>query len=275
MEPKLRRIRNEKILRFGDDILTGTLSNHVTTWRVIPLDSHLSICEFQSQTVDATFRQFSDWVTMPSAILEDHPFYHLPKFSDGLVAVYADYKYFFNLFPCDSTPSLSVQESKLYHQYPYTKSLNQSQSQSLDLILDWRDYDSESGDAREATLWIGSRGAHTPLHYDSYGRNLILQIYGEKMWSLWSPSDENLRKLSPCRVPFEESTIYADPQRYDPRIQSHIEIHPPEVTQHLAPQDVLDVPKHWWHYVSTVSETFVPSFFTPPPSSLVPLSAER
>lgn len=30
----------------------------------------------------------------------------------------------------------------------------------------------------ETTLWIGSRGAHTPCHMDTYGCNLVAQVIG-------------------------------------------------------------------------------------------------
>lgn len=30
----------------------------------------------------------------------------------------------------------------------------------------------------ETTLWIGSRGAHTPCHSDTYGYNLVAQVIG-------------------------------------------------------------------------------------------------
>jgi hypothetical protein len=268
--PKYRRIENEKILRFAEDLLFGSLSNHQTIWRIIPLTNVSSICEYESQTLEGTFCQFSDWVTRPSFVLDNNPFSSLPKFSDGVVAVYADYKYFFHLFPADSTPSLSVQETKFYHRPQAATDLKQNLSEE-DILFDWKEYDESAVDGREATLWIGSRGAHTPLHYDSYGRNLILQIFGEKVWSLWRPSDENMNKLAPRRVPFEESTVYADPQQYDPQIPSHTRSHPPEVTQHLTPQDVLNVPKHWWHYVSTVSANYLSILSSVPPPSLFSL----
>lgn len=28
------------------------------------------------------------------------------------------------------------------------------------------------------TFWLGSRGAHTPCHYDTYGCNVVVQVYG-------------------------------------------------------------------------------------------------
>ena len=39
------------------------------------------------------------------------------------------------------------------------------------------------------TLWLGSCGASTPLHYDSYGLNFVAQCIGTKLWRLAPPSD--------------------------------------------------------------------------------------
>lgn len=32
--------------------------------------------------------------------------------------------------------------------------------------------------AEEFSFWLGSRGAHTPCHYDTYGCNVVVQVYG-------------------------------------------------------------------------------------------------
>ncbi len=29
---------------------------------------------------------------------------------------------------------------------------------------------------RESTMWLGSKGAHSALHFDSYGVNIVLQV---------------------------------------------------------------------------------------------------
>lgn len=96
----------------------------------------------------------------------------------------------------------------------------------------------------DSTLWIGSSGAHTPCHLDTYGCNIIAQVYGKyvfyyyiqqnesiqyivalknmvlqidkfiplfsirKRWLLFPPSETN--NLKPTRVPYEESSIYSN-----------------------------------------------------------------
>jgi len=46
-----------------------------------------------------------------------------------------------------------------------------------------------------------------PTHYDCYGINLVAQLYGTKLWRLHPPLDP---ALSASRVPYEESSVYAD-----------------------------------------------------------------
>ena len=35
--------------------------------------------------------------------------------------------------------------------------------------------------AASSTLWIGSSGAHTPCHADTYGCNVVVQVYGRSV----------------------------------------------------------------------------------------------
>ena len=62
-----------------------------------------------------------------------------------------------------------------------------------------------SGD--ESTIWIGSAEASTPCHIDTYGCNLVAQIYGTKKWILFPPSETP--NLYPTRIPYEESSVFS------------------------------------------------------------------
>ena len=53
---------------------------------------------------------------------------------------------------------------------------------------------------------LGTEGAYTPCHYDTYGFNLYTQISGHKRWILFPPDDSNL--LKPTRIPYEESSVF-------------------------------------------------------------------
>ena len=44
--------------------------------------------------------------------------------------------------------------------------------------VDWSLFGFPSKDGSDSTFWMGSAGAETPCHYDTYGCNLVAQIYG-------------------------------------------------------------------------------------------------
>lgn len=112
-------------------------------------------------------------------------------------------------------------------------------------------------DAAQCALWIGSPGAYTPCHYDTYGFNIVAQIRGRKTWLLFPPEDSP--RLYPTRVPLEESTVYSRVHVLQPAARSFplfAGANPREVT--LEAGDVLYVPRHWWHSVRTEeSETSI------------------
>nr|XP_033338329.1 HSPB1-associated protein 1 isoform X1 [Megalopta genalis] len=105
----------------------------------------------------------------------------------------------------------------------------------------------------DTTLWIGSKGAHTNCHQDSYGCNLVAQIHGRKQWLLFPPS--STCALHATRIPYEESTVYSKFNFFCPTEEDETNIlkvkdKPKLVT--LEPGDVLFVPAGWWHYVESL-----------------------
>lgn len=44
--------------------------------------------------------------------------------------------------------------------------------------IDWHRFGFKERNAKDSTLWLGSKFAYTPCHYDTYGYNLVAQIYG-------------------------------------------------------------------------------------------------
>lgn len=44
--------------------------------------------------------------------------------------------------------------------------------------IDWGVLGFDNRDGTSSTFWLGSAGAYTPCHYDTYGCNLVAQIYG-------------------------------------------------------------------------------------------------
>ena len=68
---------------------------------------------------------------------------------------YADYKYMVELFS------------------------DEDQASKIDeFCIDWSEFGFDKRNAKDSTLWIGTQGAYTPCHFDTYGYNLVAQIYG-------------------------------------------------------------------------------------------------
>ena len=93
---------------------------------------------------------------------------------------YADYKYM----------------AELFHDFPH---LRQS--------VNWGSFGFPERSGNESTIWIGSKEASTPCHMDTYGCNLVAQIYGRKKWILFPPIETP--KLYPTRIPYEESSVFS------------------------------------------------------------------
>ena len=74
--------------------------------------------------------------------------------------------------------------------------------------MDWGALGFSERGGQQSTLWVGSEGAHTPCHYDTYGCNLVAQISGRKRWILFPPSDTP--HMYATRVPYEESSVFSE-----------------------------------------------------------------
>uniref|UniRef100_A0A914QAL9 JmjC domain-containing protein n=1 Tax=Panagrolaimus davidi TaxID=227884 RepID=A0A914QAL9_9BILA len=101
-----------------------------------------------------------------------------------------------------------------------------------------------NGKFSDETVWIGSPGAYTPCHYDSYGYNLHLQLKGTKRWILFPPETD----LSPSRIPYEESTIYSLFDIIGGQLPSNGKQQQAYCT-YLNEGDLLFIPPKWWHSV--------------------------
>jgi HSPB1-associated protein 1 len=44
--------------------------------------------------------------------------------------------------------------------------------------IDWSAFGFLNRNANDSTLWLGTKDAYTPCHFDTYGYNLIFQAYG-------------------------------------------------------------------------------------------------
>ena len=93
----------------------------------------------------------------------------------------------------------------IYADYEYMVHLCKDLPDMLSSV-DWSVIGFDARDGKDSTLWIGSEGAHTPCHFDTYGCNFVAQLFGKKKWILFDPQDSD--KLYPTRVPYEESSVF-------------------------------------------------------------------
>ncbi|XP_071943501.1 HSPB1-associated protein 1 homolog isoform X2 [Antedon mediterranea] len=152
---------------------------------------------------------------------DDNP---LMKYNPEIYWCYADYKYMAEMF---------------------------SENQDILKEVCWSTLGFEGRDGYDSTLWIGSEGANTPCHYDSYGCNLVLQVVGKKKWYLFSPDQTEF--LYPTRIPYEESSVFSEVNIMNPDLVKHslFQSATPYIVT-LQPGDILVVPHHWWHYVESL-----------------------
>ncbi|XP_072436013.1 HSPB1-associated protein 1 homolog isoform X1 [Chiloscyllium punctatum] len=142
-----------------------------------------------------------------------------------------------------------------YCDYKYVAMIFEEKAEVFQDVI-WSDFGFPGRDGRDSTLWIGTEGANTPCHLDSYGCNLVLQVQGRKRWHLFPPEDT--ASLYPTRIPYEESSVFSSVNVVDPDLEHFPRFHgakPHVVTLH--PGEVLFVPRHWWHYVESLDPVTV------------------
>ncbi|GAB1600352.1 hypothetical protein Ahia01_000313000 [Argonauta hians] len=134
-----------------------------------------------------------------------------------------------------------------YIDYKYVKDIFHEQPDVFK-AFDWSHFGVGNRDGYHSTLWMGTRGAHTCCHYDTYGFNLVAQLHGRKRWVLFPPEDTN--NLYPTRIPYEESSVFSEVNIKVPDVAKYPKFkdcHAYVVT--LNAGQVLYVPRHWWHFV--------------------------
>ncbi|KAF2364100.1 JmjC domain, partial [Trinorchestia longiramus] len=153
---------------------------------------------------------------------------------------------------CTTASGESVSSVSHWAYFDYVHLKEHNGLEFLKSEISWEEFGFKGRGADESTVWIGTKGAHTPCHMDTYGCNLIVQVHGLKKWTLFPP--EQTDYLYPTRIPYEESSVYSQIDFTDIDCGKFSAINkstPFCVT--LNPGDVLYVPKHWWHFVETQS----------------------
>jgi HSPB1-associated protein 1 len=139
---------------------------------------------------------------------------------------------------------LETSKRFLYYGYKYMKDIFDLEVLQM---IDWKAFGYPERNGADSTFWLGTAGAHTPCHYDTYGFNLVAQLAGRKRWILYPPEDTCF--LQPTRIPYEESSVYSriNFEKWAEAVPVIEGTHPHVVE--LVPGDVLFVPRHWWHHV--------------------------
>lgn len=76
----------------------------------------------------------------------------------------------------DDLSKKDYKDNWYYFDYKYMHEWFSNESKLLD-DFNWKLFGVDKT-GRDSTLWIGSKGAHTNCHQDSYGCNLIAQLHG-------------------------------------------------------------------------------------------------
>ena len=163
---------------------------------------------------ECSFEDFKEW-------MENNESGELPETAQGLTSTEETYQDS-TLPPSKkkrlcSNPLMRFPSSQywIYADYKYMSQLCE------DLVepVDWSVFGFEGRNGIESTLWIGSEGAYTPCHYDTYGCNLVAQLSGKKRWLLFAPSDS--KNLYPTRIPYEESSVFSEVNISCPDLNRH------------------------------------------------------
>ncbi|XP_046570365.1 HSPB1-associated protein 1 homolog isoform X2 [Haliotis rubra] len=196
--------------------LAQVLQGKTYRCKIAPRKSNEKVWETDCAHIEASLADFTDWTAGNTRA--GNPLHHvsLRDFS-----CYVDYKYMSDMFEDCSDLLKSV---------------------------DWSVFGLSGRDGKDSTIWIGSEGASTPCHYDTYGYNLVAQIHGRKRWHLFPPS--STEALYPTRLPYEESSVFSEVNVGQPDLGRHPRFKESQaVVVTLEPGQVLYVPCHWWHYV--------------------------
>jgi lysine-specific demethylase 8 len=109
--------------------------------------------------------------------------------------------------------------------------------------FDFGDLTGPGGYRPTTSIWLGTAGTHSGLHFDRRD-NLLAQVLGRKRVVLAAP--DQARALYPIKDMFEKSSV--DPVAPDyvryPRFR-----HAQLLEGVLEPGDVLHIPRMWWHYL--------------------------
>ncbi len=117
-----------------------------------------------------------------------------------------------------------------------------------------------AGGPQEPHFWFGSRSV-SPLHFDQ-AHNFFVQVYGEKEFTIFSPSDTK--------------NLYPPPLGDDNFHMSQVRLDALDLTKHprfrlatpmrftMKPGEMLFLPAYWWHHVHSPGTAISVNFWWSP-----------
>ena len=263
-----------------------------TTVRLRPLDGRGALVwETECAYVSATLGEFSEWLATTSNSTTEHSAGERgggdSKSGEGSSGDGNSGDGSGGLSGCGGLSRFPRDRYVGYADYQDMPKLFEGEQEALSAV-DWRAL-GISRNGSDSSLWLGSRGAHTLAHYDAYGDNLVAQLDGIKRWRLKPPGPPGHAqigerhgerhgtaaqvRLTETRVPYEESSIFASTAHYleegntqvgtvegtrpqgtpPPGRPGSLEEDEQTIVVDLKPGQVLFVPQHWWHEVTTLS----------------------
>ena len=104
-------------------------------------------------------------------------------------------------------------------------------------------------------VWTGMKGVVATPHYDK-SLNLVLQCFGTKRWTLWSPESLGSLRLHPATHPSRR-------QARDPFSSRADRFPPPAMQIDVRPGELLFVPPFWTHAVESTTHALSLSVISP------------
>jgi len=204
-----------------------TFTNIITKFRLFPRRTTKVIFEGDSDYIISSLGNFVKWMMKRDPVSSELQNYDVEKYCG-----YGDYKHFTELF--------QQQEAKevIQHNFKFDEVFGLPQI------------------PKNTAMWIGTKDSYTPAHYDSYGFNLVIQIRGQKHWTLYPPNASDY--LYPTRFPYEESSVFSPIRFSNPDEQQYPDFKKAkewEIQMILNPGDILFVPRHWWHFVESLEDS--------------------
>lgn len=176
-----------------------------------------TVFETQCEHVQATFLEFAEWLDTASrrdTLSRDHSVPDRKKLKlDNSSSNQAPHRTSIN-------PLLHYSPSQywVYADYKYMAQLCGGQPELMEAI-DWGVMGFVGRGGADSTLWVGSEESYTPCHYDTYGCNLVAQLWGRKKWTLFPPTDSPY--LYSTRIPYEESSVFSEVNVECPNLDQH------------------------------------------------------